>query len=85
MRDFPPEIQAGDTPTWRSPFSFLTWLVRGQAGLVTLMTLLVVAWQLPNVLSPMLLGKAIDAGIIARDPLATAARPTFANPTATTS
>ena len=72
MRDFPPEIQAGDTPTWRSPFSFLTWLVRGQAGLVTLMTLLVVAWQLPNVLSPMLLGKAIDAGIIARDPLATA-------------
>ncbi|QIK71923.1 ABC transporter ATP-binding protein [Propioniciclava coleopterorum] len=72
MRDFPPEVSAGDTPVWRSPLSFLTWLVRGQAGLVTLMTLLVVAWQLPNVLSPMLLGKAIDAGMIARDPLATA-------------
>lgn len=71
MRDFPPEVSAGDTPTWRSPLSFLTWLVRGQAGLVTLMTVLVVAWQLPSVLSPLLLGRAIDAGIIARDPVAT--------------
>ncbi|MFZ2750005.1 MAG: ABC transporter ATP-binding protein, partial [Propioniciclava sp.] len=72
MRDFPPEVLPGDTPTWRSPLSFLTWLVRGQAGLVTLMTVLVVVWQLPSVLSPLLLGRAIDAGMIARDPLATA-------------
>ncbi len=71
MRDFPPEVLASDTPTWRSPLSFLIWLVRGQAGLVALMTLLVVAWQLPNVVSPLLLGRAIDAGMIARDPLAT--------------
>ncbi|HHU38767.1 MAG TPA: ABC transporter ATP-binding protein, partial [Propionibacterium sp.] len=71
LRDFPPEVAASDTPTWRSPHGFLTWLVRGQAGLVTLMSLLVVAWQLPNVMSPWLLGRAIDAGMIARDPLAT--------------
>lgn len=72
MRDFPPEVLPGDAPTWRSPFSFLVWLVRGQAGLVALMTLLVVVWQLPSALSPMLLGRAIDAGVIARDPIATA-------------
>ncbi len=71
LRDFPPEIQASDTPTWRSPRDFLSWLVRGQGSLVTLMSLLVVVWQLPNVLSPWLLGRAIDAGMIARDPLAT--------------
>ena len=40
--------------------------MRGQAGLVTLMTVLVVVWQLPSVLSPLLLGRAIDAGMIAR-------------------
>ena len=71
MRDFPPEVDASDTPTWRGPRDFLSWLVRGQAGLVTLMSLLVVAWQLPNVVSPWLLGRAIDAGMVARDPLAT--------------
>ena len=71
MRDFPPEVAADDQPSTRSPAAFLRGMAREQFGLVTAMTLLVVAWQLPSVMSPWLVGKAIDAGMIGRDVWAT--------------
>lgn len=71
MRDFPPEVAASDIPPTRSPSAFLRGMVREQFTLVAAMTLLVVAWQLPSVLSPWLVGKAIDAGMLGRDPWAT--------------
>ena len=64
MRDFPPEVTASDIPTTRVPSAFLRWMVRDQFAVVFSMTLLVVAWQLPSVLSPWLIGKAIDAFFI---------------------
>ncbi len=71
MRDFPPEVTASDIPTTRGPSAFLRWMVRDQFVVVFSMTLLVVAWQLPSVLSPWLIGKAIDAGMLGRDMWAT--------------
>ena len=71
MRDFPPEVTASDIPTTRVPSAFLRWMVRDQFAVVFSMTLLVVAWQLPSVLSPWLIGKAIDAGMLGRDVWAT--------------
>lgn len=71
MRDFPPEVAASDIPPTHSPGAFLRGMVREQFSLVVAMTLLVVAWQLPSVLSPWLVGKAIDAGMLGRDPWAT--------------
>ena len=71
MHDFPPVVASTDTPESRSPARFLGWLMRAQGDLVVVMTLLLVAWQLPNVFSPWILGRAIDAGIVSRDPWAT--------------
>lgn len=71
MRDFPPEVTASDIPPTRTPSGFLRGMVREQFGVVAAMTLLVVVWQLPSVLSPWLVGKAIDAGMLGRDPWAT--------------
>lgn len=71
MRDFPPDVSASVIPDTRSPSRFLGWMLRVQFDVFVGMTLLIVAWQLPNVLSPWLLGRAIDSGIIGRDPLAT--------------
>ncbi|HMR50720.1 MAG TPA: ABC transporter ATP-binding protein [Arachnia sp.] len=71
MRDFPPEVTASDVPATRGPSAFLRWMVRDQFAVVFSMTLLVVAWQLPSVLSPWLIGKAIDAGMLGRDLWAT--------------
>ncbi|MFT3889360.1 MAG: ABC transporter ATP-binding protein [Arachnia sp.] len=71
MRDFPPEVNASEIPTTRNPSAFLRFMVREQFVVVATMTLLVVAWQLPSVLSPWLIGKAIDAGMLGRDMWAT--------------
>ena len=71
MHDFPPVVASTDTPESRSPARFLGWLMRAQCDLVVVMTLLLVAWQLPNLFSPWILGHAIDAGIVSRDPWAT--------------
>ena len=71
MRDFPPDVSASVIPDTRSPSRFLGWMLRVQFDVFVGMTLLIVAWQLPNVLSPWLLGRAIASGIIGRDPLAT--------------
>ena len=70
MRDFPPGVDAAP-PDTRTPSRFLGWMLRDQGVVVTWMALLIVAWQLPAVLSPWLLGKAIDAGILGGDPWAT--------------
>lgn len=71
MRDFPPTVSADDTFHWRSPAHFLRWMSRDQLGLLTVMAAFSVLWQLPNVLSPWLLGRAIDAGVLGQDAAAT--------------
>ena len=71
MHDFPPLVTPTERPETRTPARFLGWMMRTQGGLVALMALFVVAWQLPSVFSPWILGRAIDAGLVTRDPLAT--------------
>ncbi|MFT3876627.1 MAG: ABC transporter ATP-binding protein [Propioniciclava sp.] len=71
MRDFPPAVEATEKPETRSPARFLGWLMRTQGALVPLMSVLVAVWQLPSVFSPWILGRAIDAGLVSRDPWAT--------------
>ncbi|MFP5416709.1 MAG: ABC transporter ATP-binding protein [Actinomycetes bacterium] len=68
MRDFPPFVAETESPETRSPARFLGWMLRTQADLVVASTLLVVVWQLPSVFSPWILGRAIDAGVVDRDP-----------------
>lgn len=72
MQDFPPTVDAftrgaTDRPDTRSPARFLVWMVRVQADVVAGMVVLSILWQLPGALSPYLLGRAIDSGILDGD------------------
>ena len=76
MHDFPPQVDAytvAETarPDTRSPARFLFWLLRAQADVVVAMAVAGLFWFLPGALSPLLLGKAIDVGILRGDAVAT--------------
>ena len=77
MHDFPPRIDAytrAETarPDTRSPARFLLWTLRVQFDVLAALTLAGLAWFLPSALSPYLLGRTIDAGILVGDWAATA-------------
>lgn len=72
MHDFPPRIDAYTRvetarPDTRSPARFLLWTLRVQFDVLALLALSSVAWFLPGALSPFLLGRAIDSGILLGD------------------
>ena len=72
MHDFPPTVDtfapaATDRPDTRSPARFLVWMVRVQFDVFVGMVVLSILWQLPGALSPYLLGRAIDSGILDGD------------------
>lgn len=69
--DFPPPIPPTDNPDTRSPSRFLFWLIRSFGWVVPAMTLAAASWMVPGALTPWLLGRAIDAGIVRSDPAAT--------------
>ncbi len=77
MHDFPPRIDAytrAETarPDTRSPARFLLWTLRVQADVLAALAIAGLAWFLPSALSPYLLGRTIDAGILVGDWAATA-------------
>ncbi|MFT4110710.1 ABC transporter transmembrane domain-containing protein [Propionicimonas sp.] len=72
MHDFPPSVDAytpaeTSRPDTRSPARFLAWVLWVQWDVVAGMSLASVIWFLPGALSPLLLGKAIDSGILRGD------------------
>ncbi|MEA4943994.1 MAG: ABC transporter ATP-binding protein [Propionicimonas sp.] len=76
MHDFPPKVDAytpGETsrPDTRSPAAFLWWTLRVQSDVVAIGALFGLVWLLPGTLSPFLLGKVIDTGILRGDAVAT--------------
>lgn len=73
MRDFPPTIEAWASPSagvpdTGSPLRLLAWLVRQQWGLVAVGCLVSLLWMAPAALTPWVLGRAIDEGIVPDDP-----------------
>lgn len=77
MHDFPPQVDAytpGATsrPDTRSPARFLLWTLRVQSDVLGVLAITGVLWFLPSALSPYLLGRAIDTGVLTGDPWATA-------------
>jgi len=76
MHDFPPIVDAytpaqTSRPDTRSPARFLFWLLWVQADVVAAMAVAGLFWFLPGALSPLLLGRAIDVGILRGDAWAT--------------
>lgn len=69
--DFPPAIPADPRPDVRSPSRFLFWLIRSYGWVVPAMTLAASSWMVPAALTPWLLGRAIDAGVVGGDSSAT--------------
>ena len=72
MHDFPPRIDAYTRvetarPDTRSPARFLLWTLRVQADVLVALAVSGLAWFLPSALSPYLLGRTIDAGILVGD------------------
>lgn len=72
MHDFPPVADAylpgaAERPDTRAPARFLGWLLRAQWDVFAAMVALTVLWQLPGAVSPWLLGRAIDAGVMHGD------------------
>jgi ABC-type multidrug transport system fused ATPase/permease subunit len=54
-------------PDTRSPGRFFWWLVRGQRGTIAAGAALGVAWMLLQAVAPLLVGRALDAGVAAGD------------------
>lgn len=72
MHDFPPTVDAytdaeTSRPSTRTPSAFLWWTLRVQADVVAVGVLFGVAWMLPGTLSPWLIGRVIDVGILGGD------------------
>lgn len=72
MRDFPPTVTAwtpGSTavPDTRSPRRLLGWLLGQQWDLVLAGCVVSLLWMLPAALTPWVLGRAIDEGIVPHD------------------
>src|SRR5262245_56697402 len=66
MRELP--VPDPGTPSTRTPTGYRWWLVRVQAPSVTGGVLLGIVWSLSQALMPAAIGKAIDLGIVARNP-----------------
>ncbi|MDQ7991780.1 MAG: ABC transporter ATP-binding protein [Propionicimonas sp.] len=78
MHDFPPAVDAYTStetsrPDTRSPAAFLWWTLRVQADVVAVNVLFGLVWMLPGTVSPFLVGKVVDTGILAGDLQATLA------------
>ncbi len=80
MQDFPPRVTAfsrfpgepsTSTPDLRSPARFLWWNLRRQPDVVGSATVVGVLWQLPLIVGPWLVGRAVDRGILAESLSAT--------------
>ena len=72
MHDFPPHVDAytpaeTSRPDTRSPSRFLFWMLRVQLDVVLALSVAGLLWFLPGALSPLLLGRAIDDGILRGD------------------
>ncbi|HEX5334713.1 MAG TPA: ABC transporter ATP-binding protein [Propionicimonas sp.] len=72
MHDFPPRVDAytpaeTSRPDTRSPSRFLFWLLRVQWDVVVAMSVASLLWFMPGAISPLLLGRAIDDGILRGD------------------
>ncbi|MFZ1411322.1 MAG: ABC transporter ATP-binding protein, partial [Micropruina sp.] len=72
MHDYPPVIDAftrfeTSRPDTRSPSRFLLWLLRVNSDLLAVLALTGMMWFLPGALSPFLLGKAVDEGLLRND------------------
>ena len=65
--DFPPAIPLDSRPDVRSPSRFLFWLIGSYGWVVPVMTLSASSWLVPAALTPWLLGRAIDAGVVRGD------------------
>ncbi|WP_226344184.1 ABC transporter transmembrane domain-containing protein [Agilicoccus flavus] len=76
MRDFPSPTRAyldpgAPAPDTRSPGAFVRWLFRVQITIWPLSVVFALLWVVPPTLTPWLLGKAIDTGIVPGDPAQT--------------
>ncbi len=74
--NFPPSVTdfepgSKQHPDVRSPSRFLFWMMRDMGWVVPAMTLGACSWMVPAALTPWLLGRAIDAGILRGDAWAT--------------
>jgi ABC-type multidrug transport system fused ATPase/permease subunit len=81
MRDYPPTTTAflpspdgtpSSDPDTRGPVAFLRWHLRQQRGVLAAGICVGLLWQAPLVLGPWLVGRAVDDGILAGSPAATA-------------
>lgn len=54
---------AAGLPDTRTPIRFIWWLLRQQGGVVLAGAAVAVLWMMPGTLGPLLIGKAIEAGI----------------------
>ncbi len=80
MRDFPPsvhtfrvlpgEVRTAD-PDLRSPGRFLWWVLKQQPSVITAAAVVGVLWQLPLIVGPWLVGRAVDQGILGHSSSAT--------------
>lgn len=70
--DFPPPIDPAEAPDTRSPSRFLFWLIRSFGWVMPAMIVAASSWMVPGAITPWLLGRAIDAGIMNGDPMAAA-------------
>jgi ABC-type multidrug transport system fused ATPase/permease subunit len=66
MRDLP--VPDPGTPEIRTPTAYLWWLVRQEKRTVSIGVFYGVTWMVAQALMPAAIGKAIDAGVSARNP-----------------
>jgi ABC-type multidrug transport system fused ATPase/permease subunit len=80
MRDFPPVIdtfyaragrKTAPAPDVRTPMSFLVWTLKLQWPVILTTTILGMFWQLPPMVGPWIVGRAVDEGILPGDATAT--------------
>ncbi len=76
MIDFPPRLVAFEegapvTPDTRSPSRFLFWFMGVQRRVMIAQSAMGLFWFLPPALSPYVIGRAIDDGVLRSDPVAT--------------
>ena len=65
MRDLP--VPDPGTPDHRSAFHYLVWVARKQARSLVGGMLVGIAWMVSQALMPAAIGRAIDAGVTAKD------------------